>query len=150
MVLSRSLARSLAAAGAAVLVSTVLVGCGGTDTLTTKEFQTRANKLCADANKDTESYGADISEKSTDSEVTAAIAKTVKRNNELVDAVDALKPPSKIAEDVDAMLKNVRAGNKELGKITSVADLMSFDPNGGVFKKANDQATKLGLDTCAS
>ena len=78
------------------------------------------------------------------------IAKTVKRNNELVDAVDALKPPSKIADDVDAMLKNVRAGNKELGKITSVADLMSFDPNGGVFKKANDQATKLGLDTCAS
>ena len=37
MDLSRSLARSVAAAGAAVLVSTVLVGCGS-DALTTKEF----------------------------------------------------------------------------------------------------------------
>ena len=145
-----TLSRTLAAAGAAVLISTALAGCGssGSDTLTKAEFQTKANKLCADANKDTEAYGKDISEKSTDAEVTEAIDKTVKRNQELVDAIDGLNEPESISDDVASMLDSVRAGMKDLDKISSVQDLMSFDPNGGNFKDANDEANKLGLDTC--
>jgi len=144
------LSRIVAAVGAAALITTTLAGCGGSDSLTKAEFQTKANKLCKDANKDTETYGANISEKSTDAEVTAAIDKTVKRNQELVDAIDALKEPTAISDDVASMLTSVKAGMKDLDKISSVQDLMSFDPNGGNFKDANDKATKLGLGTCAS
>ena len=147
-----TLSRTVAALGAAALISTALVGCGssgGSDTLTKAQFQSKANKLCADANKDTESYGADITQKSTDAEVTDAIDKTVKRNQELVDAIDALKEPKSISDDVASMLDSVRAGMKDLDKISSVQDLVSFDPTGGNFKDANDKATKLGLDTCA-
>jgi hypothetical protein len=156
-----TLSRTLAAAGAAVLLSTALVGCGSSDSsgdkgvaadkpaLTKAEFQTQANKLCAAANKDTESYGANISEKSTDAEVSAAIDKTVQSNQELVDAIDALYEPQDLSADVASMLNSVKAGMAELDKVSSVQDLMSFDPNSGSFKDANDKATKLGLDTCA-
>ncbi|MFL6023167.1 MAG: hypothetical protein ACJ72O_07490 [Marmoricola sp.] len=147
-----ALTRTLAALGAAALVSTALVGCGssGSDTLTKAEFQTKANKLCADANKDTESYGADITEKSSDADVTAAIDKTVKRNQDLIAAIDALDEPKSISDDVASMLSSVRAGMKDLGKVSSVQDLVAFDPNGANFKAANDKAKALGLDTCAS
>jgi len=145
-----ALSRFVAALGAAALISSALAGCGSSSTLTKAEFQTKANKLCADSNKDTESYGANISEKSTDAEVTTAIDKTVKRNQQLVDAIRALDEPKSISDDVDSMLDSVQAGMKDLDKISSVSDLMSFDPNGGHFKDAHAKATKLGLDTCAS
>ncbi|RNL75314.1 hypothetical protein [Nocardioides marmorisolisilvae] len=156
-----TLSRTLAAAGAAVLISTALAGCGSSDkssddksgdakTLTKTEFQTQANKLCDQANKDTETYGANITEKSSDSDVADAIDKTVKRNDELVDAIAALKAPKDIQDDVTSMLDAVRAADQELDKVSSVKDMMSFDPNATVFKTANEKAAALGLDTCAS
>jgi hypothetical protein len=145
-----ALSRTIAAAGVAALISTLLVGCGSSDeTLTKKEFQSQANKLCEDANKETETYGANITEKSSDADVAAAIDKTVKRNEELVDDVDALNEPKSMTDDVDSMLDSVRAGIKLLDEISSVQDLMSFDPNSGAFKEANDKAKALGLETCA-
>ena len=138
------------AAFVGVTLATLLVsGCGGSDTLSAKEFRSQANKLCTDANKDTEAYGAKITEASSDADVTAAIDKTVKRTSELVADIDALEPPKDLADDVDSMLASVRAGNKDLDKVSSVQDLTSFDPNSGPFKEANDKASKLGLDACA-
>lgn len=143
-----SLSRTLATAGAAVLVSTVLAGCGGDGTLSAKEFRSQANKLCADANKDTETYGAKISQTSSDADVTKAIDRTVERNEKLVADIDALEAPKSMADDVDSMLASVRAGMKELDKISSVQDLTSFDASSGPLKDANDKAVKLGLTTC--
>lgn len=130
-----------------MLTALMTAGCGGSDTLSAKEFRSKANKLCAAANKDTDGYGAKITQTSSDADVTAAIDKTVKRNEQLADDIDALKPPKAMADDVDSMLTSVRAGIKELDKITSVKDLTTFDPS--TLSDANAKAKKLGLDTCA-
>ena len=130
------------------LSALLLTGCGGDGTLSAKEFRSQANKLCADANKDTETYGAKISQTSSDAEVTEAIDRTVKRSEKLVADIDALAAPTSMADDVDSMLASVRAGMKELDKISSVQDVTSFDASSGPLKDANDKAVKLGLDTC--
>jgi hypothetical protein len=139
--------RTRAALVVVTLSALLASGCGGSDTLSAKEFRSQANKLCADANKDTDGYGAKITETSSDADVTEAIDKTVKRNDELVDDIDALNAPKSMADDVDSMLKSVRTGIKELDKISSVKDLTSFDPS--TLNDANAKATKLGLDDCA-
>jgi len=141
--------RTLAAAGAVALLSALLVGCGGEDALTAKEFRSQANKLCADASDDTEKFGADISESSSDADVTEAIDQTVERNNELVADIDDLAAPDSLADDVDSMLKSVRAGIKELDKISSIQDLLSVDLESGPFAEADEKAKDLGLDKCA-
>lgn len=145
--LSRSVSRSLAAAGAAVLVSTALVGCGSSDdTLTAKEFRTQANKLCADASKDTDKMGADLTEKSSDADVTKAVDDAVARNNQLVNDIADLKPPKDLQDDVDSLLDSVRDALKKLDTVGSVQDLQAMeDP----FTEVNQKSEELGLDTCA-
>ena len=142
--------RTLAAAGAVALLSAVLVGCGGgEDTLTAKEFRSQANKLCKDADADTEKFGEDISEKSSDKEVTDAVDQTVERNNELVDDIDDLNAPDDLADDVDSMLDSVRDALKELDKISSVQELVAAASGEDPFAEVNRKATALKLDECA-
>src|SRR5690242_8593323 len=126
-----SLSRTLAAAGAAVLISTALVGCGSSSsddkTLTATEFKAQANKLCSAAKKDTDKMGESLSETSTDEEVTKAVDDAVARNTQLVDDLDALKAPKSLQSDVDDLLKSVRDGLKKLDAATSVKDLQTMD-----------------------
>jgi len=131
-----SLSRTLAAAGAAVLISTALVGCGSSSsddkTLTATEFKAQANKLCSAAKKDTDKMGESLSETSTDEEVTKAVDDAVARNTQLVDDLDALKAPKSLQSDVDDLLKSFfeRFGNGTVLKgqfsllCTSNADLL--------------------------
>jgi len=149
---SRTLFRSLAAVGAAVLISTALVGCGSSSddkTLTAKEFRSQANKLCSDADKETEAFGANITEKSSDADVAEAIDKTVARNHELIKDLEALKAPDNLADDVDSMLDSVKAGLVVLDKISSMQDLQTAASGESPFAAADTKAKKLGLDTCA-
>jgi hypothetical protein len=141
-----SLSRTLTAAGAAVLLTTALAGCGGSSTLTAKEFKAQANKLCAAAKKDTDKMGATLSENSSNDEVTKAVDGAVARNNQLADDIDALKAPKSLQGDVDAMLKSVRDGLKKLDAATSVKDLQTMDDP---FIEANQKSKDLGLAICA-
>jgi len=147
--------RTLATVGVVALLSAALVGCGSSDgtssdkKLTAAQFRTQANKLCADADKDTESFGSSISESSSDSDVTEAIDKTVARNDKLVNDIDALNAPSDLADDVDSMLDSVRDALKVLDKITSVQDLVTASKGADPFAEVNTKAKALGLDTCA-
>jgi hypothetical protein len=143
------LSRTLGAVGASVLLTAALAGCGGSSTLTATEFKSQANKLCAAANKDTTSYGANLTESSTDADAAAFVAKVAKRNAELADAIDKLKEPTSMSADVSSMLASVRDGIKQFKNLTTIQQLMAFNPNSGSFKDANDKSLKLGLKTCA-
>lgn len=149
---------TILAVAASVALATSLTGCGSSDkskndsspTLTAAQFKEQANQLCKDAGKDTESYGANITESSSDADVTAAITQTVQRNQKLVADIAALKAPADLTDDVKSMLDDVRQGLTQMGQIGSVADLKSFDPSTGAFKSADDKATALGLPDCAN
>ena len=132
---------------AALALSPVLVACGGGDsTLTAKEFRTKAEALCKKAGDDTDKLGEDLSSSSSEKDVTAAIDKLVARNKKLADDIGDLKAPKSMQDDVDTMLKDVRTALDKLDK-ASLKDLNSMeDP----FTKANDEAKKLGLDSCAN
>jgi hypothetical protein len=139
---------------ASVALATTFAGCGSSDsgktpTLTSAQFKSQADKLCVDANKETDSYGANITESSSDADVAAAIKQTVDRDKKLVSDIEKLKAPADVKSDVKSMLDDVRSGLDQMGKIGSVADLKTFDPTTGVFKDANDKATALGLPDCA-
>ncbi|RNL61996.1 hypothetical protein EFK50_09205 [Nocardioides marmoriginsengisoli] len=148
--------RTLGTVACAAVLALSLVGCGGDDkdkgdskALSATEFKDQANKLCAEASKDTESFGTGITETSSDADVTEAIDKTVARNKELIDAIDDLEAPDDLSDDVDSMLDSVEAGIEELDKISSIADLTSIDTSAGPFAEADAKAKALGLDTCA-
>lgn len=152
--------RTLGTVACAAVLALSLVGCGSSDdkdkgkesdakALTADEFKEKANALCEASTKDTESYGADISETSSDADVTAAVDKVVERNNKLADDIAALKAPEDIADDVASMLADVRAGLVEMDKLSSVADMMKYDDTTGPIADANTKSTALGLDKCA-
>ena len=150
--------RTLGTVACAAVLALSVVGCGSSDdkdkgsdskALSAADFKEQANKLCADSNKDSESYGADISETSSDADVTAAIDKVVERNNKLADDIADLKAPEDMADDVASMLKDVRAGLTEMDKLSSVADMMKYDDTTGPIADANTKSTALGLDECA-
>lgn len=138
--------RTRATLAVAVLaLSPVLVACGGESTLSAKDFRTKAEALCKKAHSDTEKMGEDLTQSSTEKDITAAIDKLVKRNEKLADDIAELKAPKNLQDDVDTMLKSVRSALKKLDD-ASLADLQSMeDP----FAKANEQAKDLKLDACA-
>ncbi|MET3961837.1 hypothetical protein ABIE44_001771 [Marmoricola sp. OAE513] len=150
--------RSLAAVACSVALATSFAGCGSdskdddkgeSKTLSVADFKEQANKLCKEAGEDTAKFGEDISESSSDADVSDAIDKTVDRNKKLVEDIDDLEAPDSIEDDVDSMLDSVEDGLKQMGEVSSLQDLMAFDPTGGSFKDANDKATALGLPDCA-
>ncbi|RNL75313.1 hypothetical protein [Nocardioides marmorisolisilvae] len=156
-----TLSRTLAAAGAAVLISTALAGCGSSDkssddksgdatTLTKAQFQEQANKLCGDLNDDVEKIGADLGPDSSDAEVKAVITQLVARNTKLISDIDELKVPADLKTEVDSMLDSLRAAGEEFSAVGSVDDLNALDVDHGVFAESDQKAKDLGLDTCAS
>jgi hypothetical protein len=151
--------RTLGTVACAALLALSLAGCGsssddkdnGNDskTLSASDFKEQANQLCADANKASESIGADITETSSDAEVTDAIDQTVALNEKLINSIEDLNAPDNLADDVKSMLDAVRGGTEEMDKISSVSDLSAFDPTTGAFADADEKATALGLTECA-
>jgi hypothetical protein len=125
-------------------LAALLAGCGGGDALTAKEFRSRANDLCTEADKDTEALGEGLSDASSEKDLTEAIDGLVARSEKLNKDIDALDAPESLSDDVDAMLASVRAALKKLDDAT-VSELNSMeDP----FTEANAKAKALGLDAC--
>jgi hypothetical protein len=131
-------------AATALALTTLVAGCGGDDGLTAKEFRTKADKLCATADKDTEKLGAGLSDTSSEAEVKAAIDKLVDRTQKLVADLEALDEPKSLSKKVDAMLDSVRDGLKKLDD-ASLEELSSME---NPLAEADAKAKDLGLKEC--
>ena len=131
----------------AAALTVTLAGCGSSsdDTLTAKEFRSRADALCAAAEKDTDAIGEKLSESSSETEVRSALDKLVTRTERLVKDIDGLEEPEDLSDGVREMLDSVRAALTKIDG-ASMDEISSMeDP----FADANAKADKLGLDECA-
>ena len=133
-------------AGTALALSALVTGCGGDDALSEKEFRAEADKLCKAADKDTEAYGKDLSESSSEDEVKKAIDKLVDRTEKLMADIDELEEPEALSDDVESMLDSVKAALKKIDG-ASLEELGSME---NPFAEADEKATDLGLKECGS
>lgn len=141
---------------ALVLVSIcalVLAACGGDsdETLTAAEFKKQGNAACAAYEKDVKGFEAPT----TLEQVGEFAGKTRTRFVELLDDLNALKPPSELAkqhEELIALGTKSSAALQELSKAGEAADqakLQTALASAAATDKEGDAvANKLGLTDC--
>ena len=130
----------------AVLPVAALAACGGDDHLTTQEFQTQANAICADANATIgETLGPIFGGEPTPEQLQEALDAIVATSRTTHDDIAALDAPSDLRDDVDAMLASFDAGTDEAESL----GLAFFDTEDDPWADAGQQAGALGLDACA-
>ncbi len=138
--------RSLAAGGAALALTFVMAGCGGDSGLTTEEFRTQADKICADFEDKSNDLFAGISATSSEADLVEAFKKVADLLDDQSDQIGALEAPDSITEDVDAMLDSVRAGADKIREDGLELIKSGENPLEDATKKAKD----LGLKNCGS
>jgi hypothetical protein len=133
--------------GLTALFSILLVaGCGGDDSaLSAKDFRAQANKLCEDAEDDTDKLGEGLDESSSEAEVEKSIDGLVERTEKLVADIRALDEPKALTDEVDDMLDAVTAAAAKIDDAT-IAEIGEMDDP---FADANQKAKALKLDSCS-
>ncbi len=125
-----------------------LAACGGEKTLTKAEFTKQANAICASMETKMEAAGKKAAEAdpkaSMDDMMQNVVDAAVPVLEETVTKLRALKAPEDMQGDFDAMLDAVEGNIDDVKKDPKT--LMEDD----AFKDANEKASDLGLDKCAS
>jgi hypothetical protein len=141
--------RALLALPAAVAL---IAGCGSGPSpaensapLTAGEFRTQAQQTCRAANQVVDRLAKDLKDNPTPEEAKRTIGSTVVVIDNELDALDRLKPPRELSDDVDALLVSVRAAVDHLR--SGGPKYVASHPH--LFEDANRRAMALGLTACA-
>lgn len=124
-----------------------LSGCGGSDEepLSSEEFVTQADKICADGNAELEKASGDIdpnNQEDVEGFVQDVLVPNIQGQH---DDIEELDPPEDDENDVEDMLDELQQGIDALSDDPSLA-LSDSD----VFGDANSIAQDLGLTECGS
>lgn len=149
----------------AVSATLALTGCGGDDapdasastapttaptteatTISTEDFTTQANAICAAGNADLEAAAKEIGDNPTDEQIASFATDTLIPNVQgQHDDIEALGAPAESADEVSAMLDSLQGA---LDTVT--ADPSSLSADSDPFAEASDLAGGLGLADCAN
>lgn len=125
-----------------------LAACGGDKTLTKAEFTKQANAICSSMEKKVEAAGKKVATEKPGASMDEMMKNVVDKVSPIIDEtvtkLRALKAPEDMQDDVDAMLDAVQSDTDAIEKDPK---LLAGD---SAYKDANEKATALGLDKCAS
>ena len=138
--------KSRSYAAAAVLLSLALVGCGGSDALTAKQWRTAADKICVKGRTDGAKIGQGLSQTSPKADLDKAVGELADLYAGEADDIDALKAPDSLSKDADALVKALRSGIKVMRD--QGADMLTATEN--PLADASEKAKALGLKECGS
>jgi hypothetical protein len=158
-----------------VLVALCLAACGGgsgssaksssskngksdaakSDTLSEKEFQKQANKICKDAESElSDAQGSEAldrpeSEGAEEFQKRFFVEQTAPSIEEQLDQIADLGAPDSIADDVDKLVKDARKALRDFVKALE-DNPDSVDLTQNPFADIDRQSKALGLDECAT
>jgi hypothetical protein len=139
----------------AVLVGALVLlaaGCGGGDArLSTEEFQSQANAICAKYQKQLKALGSP----SSLDEIPDLVEQALAILNKEVDEIAALHPPEKLQSDFDKMIaasNKTKAAADDLSAAAKSGDQaavqQALEDGNAASKEADQLATGLGLSEC--
>lgn len=137
--------------GVLVLLVTACGGGGGSARLSTEEFQSQANAICAKYEKQLKALGNPTSLEELPDFVDRALAILDKE----VDEISALNPPAELQSDFDKLLAASDRTKAAAGDLSDAAKSgnqaavqKAFDEGKVATKEADDLAANLGLSEC--
>ena len=145
--------------GLGVLTLALLgAACGdddGGDRLTTAEFETRANAICADASAEVDAAGAELfgvlgpTETPDPAELEAFIDDTlVPSSRDMLDEIRALEWPEDLEDEVDEIIEDTDSVVDELADMTGDEVLALFENGEDPFAEVNGRLNAIGLIEC--
>ena len=137
--------------GVLVLFATACGGGGDGARLSTEEFQSQANAICAKYQKQLNALGTPSSVEEIPDLVEQALAIL----NKEVAEIAALNPPTDMQTEFDAMIEasnNTKAAANDLSQAAKDGDQAAvqkaLEEGNAASSKADQIATQLGLDSC--
>ncbi|MCW2845071.1 MAG: hypothetical protein JWN22_2987 [Nocardioides sp.] len=142
----------------ALAVGLAVSGCGGKDdsgakadpsasptlSITTADFTTQANAICAAGNTDIQTAAGALGDSPTQEQMDAFASDTLVPNIQgQHDGIEELGAPDGSEADVTAMLDSLQSG---IDAVTADPSIISGDTD--PFGEANDLAAGLGLTDC--
>lgn len=129
-------------------LSSALVACGDdAETLTAAEFTEQANAICVEGDQEIgEALGSVFgSDEPTPEAMQEGLDTIVSVSNRQSDDLEALAPPSDIADAVDELVAESRRATDE----AESQGLGFFENDGDPWARTQELAADLGLDACA-
>ena len=137
--------------GALVLFVTACGGGGDGARLSTEEFQSQANAICAKYQKQLNELEMPASVEEIPDFVDQALAIL----NKEIDEIVALNPPADMQTEFDALIEasnNTKAAAADLSAAAKDSDQaavqMALEEGSAASKEADQLAAELGLDSC--
>ena len=137
--------------GVFVVLFAAACGGGGDTRLSREEFESQANAICAKYQKQLAALGTP----SSIDEIPDLVEQALAILNKEVAEVAALKPPTDMQTEFDAMIEasnNTKDAANDLSQAAKDGDQAAvqnaLDEGNAASKKADQIATQLGLDSC--
>ena len=137
--------------GVFVVLFAAACGGGGGDTRLREEFESQANAICAKYQKQLEALGTP----SSIDEIPDLVEQALAILNKEVAEVAALKPPTDMQTEFDAMIEasnNTKDAANDLSQAAKDGDRAAvqkaLEEGNAASTKADQIATQLGLDSC--
>jgi hypothetical protein len=126
-------------------------GGGGDGRLTASEYRSKADSICADANKKLNSLGTP----STAAELRRLLKKARPTLKNAIDRLEALEPPESLESKADEWNSKNEALLQKYDELSKEKDIGRLQQKGQELARLNDEAntyarTQLGLTDCAS